>query len=178
MRAIETPGGDDDRQWLTFWIIMMTFFLAERFTDVLLSRLPRYYEAKFLAIVWLMFFQGADKLYRLVRVSLKRLTYALPYLFPRKRQMSEEEYIQTLPSKAMRQAAVADGLEALLSSFRCDHDITVRFGSTTLMRLWRMWNKVDPRYLVLELHSASNLPSITLRIPLLKLFCANKELVA
>ena len=32
VHAIETPGGDDDRQWLTFWIIMMCFFLAERFT--------------------------------------------------------------------------------------------------------------------------------------------------
>ena len=46
VRAIETPGGDDDRQWLTFWIIMMTFFLTERFTDVLLSQLSLYYELK------------------------------------------------------------------------------------------------------------------------------------
>ena len=58
IRAIETPGGDDDRQWLTFWMIMMLFFLAERFTDVLLSQLAIYYELKFFAVIWLMFFQG------------------------------------------------------------------------------------------------------------------------
>jgi hypothetical protein len=61
VRAIETPGGDDDRQWLTFWMIMMIFFLMERFTDVLLSRLRFYYELKFLAVVWLMFFQGCAR---------------------------------------------------------------------------------------------------------------------
>ena len=27
IRAIETPGGDDDRQWLSFWIIMFGFFM-------------------------------------------------------------------------------------------------------------------------------------------------------
>ena len=58
VHAIETPGGDDDRQWLTFWMIMMLFFLAERFTDVLLSQLAIYYELKLFAVIWLMFFQG------------------------------------------------------------------------------------------------------------------------
>ena len=42
VHAIETPGGDDDRQWLTFWIIMMGVFYLERVTDVLLSQMPRY----------------------------------------------------------------------------------------------------------------------------------------
>ena len=37
---VETPGGDDDRQWLTFWLIYFAFSGVERFTDVLLSHLP------------------------------------------------------------------------------------------------------------------------------------------
>jgi hypothetical protein len=45
-------------QWLTFWIIMMIFFVVERLTDVLLSRLRFYYELKFVVILWLMYFQG------------------------------------------------------------------------------------------------------------------------
>ena len=44
--AIETPGGDDDRQWLTFWMMMMAFFLFERVSDVVLSSVWRYYELK------------------------------------------------------------------------------------------------------------------------------------
>ena len=40
IRAIETPGGDDDRQWLTFWMVFVLFSVAEHFTDVLISRMP------------------------------------------------------------------------------------------------------------------------------------------
>ena len=58
VHAIESPGGDDDRQWLTFWMIMMSCFAVERVTDVLLSRVPIYYEGKFVFIVWLMYFHG------------------------------------------------------------------------------------------------------------------------
>ena len=117
--AIETPGGDDDRQWLTFWIIMMCFFAAERFTDVLLSRLPRYYEAKLCLLIWLMFYQGADRIYRLVRGFLKTLVRVAPWLFPQRKQLSEAEYILTLPRR-MQGTARREGLEALLASFRCD----------------------------------------------------------
>ena len=40
VRAIETPGGADDRQWLTFWMVFVLFSVAEHFTDVLISRMP------------------------------------------------------------------------------------------------------------------------------------------
>ena len=50
VHALETPGGDDDRQWLTFWIIFGVFTLFERYADVLLSTLPLYYECKFVAL--------------------------------------------------------------------------------------------------------------------------------
>ena len=36
--AIETPGGDDDRQWLTFWMIFFFFTIFERYAVVLLSQ--------------------------------------------------------------------------------------------------------------------------------------------
>ena len=62
IRAIESPGGADDRQWLVFWLINMGFGFLERFADVLLSRLPRYYELKLVALIWLMFYGGAESL--------------------------------------------------------------------------------------------------------------------
>ena len=67
IRAIESPGGDDDRQWLTFWMIFFFFTIFERYADVLLSQTPRYYECKLAVLVWLMFAEGADKIYRVVR---------------------------------------------------------------------------------------------------------------
>ena len=45
--AIETPGGDDDQQWLTFWLMFVgAMFLEETCARVLLSRFPLYYEVK------------------------------------------------------------------------------------------------------------------------------------
>mmetsp|Transcript_4115 Transcript_4115/g.9396 ORF Transcript_4115/g.9396 Transcript_4115/m.9396 type:complete len:618 (+) Transcript_4115:44-1897(+) len=85
IRAIETPGGDDDRQWLSFWMIFFVFSCVERFTAVLLSRIPMYYQLKLGALVWLMFFDGASSLYYRVHrmfASLRRLPPVL-WLFRR-----------------------------------------------------------------------------------------------
>ena len=64
--AIESPGGDDDRQWLSFWIIFLMFTVFEAIADVLLSWMPSYFEAKFVFLCWLVFRNGAEKLYRKV----------------------------------------------------------------------------------------------------------------
>jgi hypothetical protein len=53
--AIESPGGDDDRQWLTFWLIALLLTFTEGFYDLLLSRLPIYYELKLSFLIWLIF---------------------------------------------------------------------------------------------------------------------------
>lgn len=69
--AIESPGGDDDRQWLTFWLILTMLLFAERFlARVVLSSFPLYYEAKLGLLMWLMFRNGADLCYRKLRAVL------------------------------------------------------------------------------------------------------------
>jgi hypothetical protein len=69
--AIETPGGADDQQWLTFWIILVGLAFLERvFMRVLLSKFPFYYETKLLLLVWLMFYGGAMYFYRRLRRTL------------------------------------------------------------------------------------------------------------
>lgn len=71
--AIESPGGSDDRQWLIFWLILaIIFFLEHTFARVILSTLPFYFEAKFLALIWLIWWEGADFCYR----RLKRFLLA------------------------------------------------------------------------------------------------------
>ena len=70
--SIETPGGDDDRQWLTFWLILTMLLFVERFlARVVLSTFPLYYEAKLALLVWLLW-GGADEVYRKLRRLLVR----------------------------------------------------------------------------------------------------------
>lgn len=72
--AIETPGGNDDRQWLTFWVISTLLLFFERiFLRVLLSNVPLYYECKLAILIWLIWRSGAEKCYRRLRRLLGRL---------------------------------------------------------------------------------------------------------
>lgn len=66
--AIESPGGSDDRQWLTFWLLLALSLYVERFfARVILSTIPFYYEAKLAVLVWLLLQSGAEKVYRRLR---------------------------------------------------------------------------------------------------------------
>ena len=68
VQGIESPGGDDDRQWLTFWLILTILLFVERFlARVILSSLPMYYELKLGLLCWLMLAGGADTVYRKLR---------------------------------------------------------------------------------------------------------------
>ena len=75
--AIETPGGDDDQQWLTFWVMFVASMVLENnFARILLSQFPFYYQTKLAVVVWLMFFGGAGTLYRKLRM---RMVHVSPF---------------------------------------------------------------------------------------------------
>uniref|UniRef100_A0A7S4UTK0 C2 domain-containing protein n=1 Tax=Guillardia theta TaxID=55529 RepID=A0A7S4UTK0_GUITH len=100
IRAIETKGGDDDRQWLTFWVIYFIFSMVERFSSVLLSRLPVYYEVKLLLVIWLFPpFYGARWCYVTIHRTFSTLRnhwlirYALSSMLVRFYGMSKEEVV-------------------------------------------------------------------------------------
>ena len=78
VRAVETPGGDDDRQWLTFWVCFFAFMGLERFTNVVFSWVSCYYELKLAVLCWLMFRHGADTIYRTLRRLLSRSAQLVP----------------------------------------------------------------------------------------------------
>ena len=71
--SIESPGGDDDRQWLTFWLILTIILFIERYlARVVLSTVnvfgvPVYYEMKLILLIWLLFRDGAESVYRHLR---------------------------------------------------------------------------------------------------------------
>jgi len=66
--AIESIGGDDDRQWLTFWFILAVLTFIEKFlARVILSNFPFYYQAKLIGLLWLLFGNGTIVFYRRIR---------------------------------------------------------------------------------------------------------------
>ena len=65
-KALEDPGADDDKQWLTYWVVHSFFRFGEYFTDpVLSSAIPFYYSIKLLFLAWLMLpqYRGALTVY-------------------------------------------------------------------------------------------------------------------
>ncbi|BGP18566.1 hypothetical protein JCM10213_003026 [Rhodosporidiobolus nylandii] len=53
LRALETPGHDDDVQWLTYWVIFGAFTFVESFSKVIVAWFPYYYTFKTIFILYL-----------------------------------------------------------------------------------------------------------------------------
>ncbi|ODM91316.1 Receptor expression-enhancing protein 5 [Orchesella cincta] len=52
IKAIETQGGEDDTQWLMYWVVFAGFSIVEFFSDILLSWFPIYWLAKCVFLLW------------------------------------------------------------------------------------------------------------------------------
>ncbi|XP_074597410.1 receptor expression-enhancing protein 5-like isoform X2 [Brevipalpus obovatus] len=52
LNALETVDPDDDRKWLTYWVVFASFSLVEFFSDQIFSWFPFYYLAKVVFLVW------------------------------------------------------------------------------------------------------------------------------
>ncbi|TXT08736.1 hypothetical protein VHUM_02864 [Vanrija humicola] len=66
IKAIETPSTNDDKQWLTYWIVFGTFNLIESFAiRPILYWIPLYYVFKTVFTIWLFLpaTRGAEVLY-------------------------------------------------------------------------------------------------------------------
>ncbi|KDO20562.1 hypothetical protein SPRG_22323 [Saprolegnia parasitica CBS 223.65] len=53
-KALETPATDDDKQWLTYWVVFSITSSAEEVAERVVSYLPGYYVLKCIFLVWLM----------------------------------------------------------------------------------------------------------------------------
>lgn len=53
LKAIETDTSEDDKQWLTYWIVFVLFKLTENVADVLISFIPFYFLFKVAFLVWM-----------------------------------------------------------------------------------------------------------------------------
>ncbi|XP_063679334.1 receptor expression-enhancing protein 5-like isoform X2 [Bolinopsis microptera] len=53
-KAVESPQGDDDTQWLTYWIVYSTFNILEYFADIIFFWIPMFQLLKCLFLLWCM----------------------------------------------------------------------------------------------------------------------------
>jgi receptor expression-enhancing protein 5/6 len=67
IKAIESPDEDDDKQWLTYWIVFGLFSFVELFIGFILKFIPFYFILKMIFLLWLFLpnFNGALKIYKL-----------------------------------------------------------------------------------------------------------------
>ncbi|CAL1405720.1 unnamed protein product [Linum trigynum] len=73
--AIESPGKEDDEQWLAYWIIYSFLTLSEMLLQSVLEWVPIWYTAKLVLAAWLVLpqFKGAAFLYeRFVRAHIRK----------------------------------------------------------------------------------------------------------
>ena len=63
--ALESEGVDDDKQWLTYWVVFGLFSIADQFAGFILSLIPFYYVLKVSCLIWLFHpaTQGATYVY-------------------------------------------------------------------------------------------------------------------
>lgn len=66
IQALESSGDDDDKVWLTYWIMFGIFSLLDEFGGILLSFIPLYFYVRLAFFIFLMApqTQGASLLYK------------------------------------------------------------------------------------------------------------------
>ncbi|KAF1324627.1 Membrane protein, partial [Globisporangium splendens] len=67
-KALESPSPDDDKQWLTYWVVYGLCTSMETVSSRLMSWMPGYYMTKMLFLIWMMLpkTKGAMIMYRVV----------------------------------------------------------------------------------------------------------------
>eukprot|EP01066_Platyproteum_vivax_P009131 Platyproteum_vivax@DN3994_c0_g1_i1.p1 len=75
-KAIESSDTDDDKMWLTYWVVYAAFSVVEVFTDYVLFWIPMYYLIKIVFLVWLFHpqTQGAISVYSYVIAPILKQT--------------------------------------------------------------------------------------------------------
>ena len=51
--ALESEGADDDKQWLTYWVVFGCFSVLDQFAGIILHLIPFYYVLKVAFLIWM-----------------------------------------------------------------------------------------------------------------------------
>ena len=65
IKALQTPDAEDDKQWLTYWIVYGLFSFIDLFAGSILKLIPFYFIVKIIFLIWLFLptFRGAKIIY-------------------------------------------------------------------------------------------------------------------
>jgi len=67
IKALRSTGQDDDSQWLMFWTLYFLFHIVDTELKWILEYLgPLYYVGKLVFVMYLMFANGANQIFKLV----------------------------------------------------------------------------------------------------------------
>jgi receptor expression-enhancing protein 5/6 len=74
MKAIESKS-NEDKQWLTYWVVFACFTIIDMFSGYLLKFIPFYFFLKIVFLIWLFMpnSQGSYIIYHLLVVRVFRL---------------------------------------------------------------------------------------------------------
>jgi receptor expression-enhancing protein 5/6 len=72
IRAIESPDNDDDKQWLTYWVVFALFTVVDMFSGFILKFIPFYFFFKLLFLIWCFLpnFRGASLIYDVFLIKI------------------------------------------------------------------------------------------------------------
>ena len=92
--ALESKEEDDDKQWLTYWVVFGLFNIIDQFAGFILSFIPFYYLLKLCFLIWLFhpITKGATTIYDM-------------FILPNMRQY--EKHIVAVEQKITQAAASA-----------------------------------------------------------------------
>ncbi len=51
--ALESEGADDDKLWLTYWVVFGSFTIVDQFAGIVLKLIPFYYVLKVGMLIWM-----------------------------------------------------------------------------------------------------------------------------
>lgn len=72
IRAIESKGSADDKQWLTYWVVFACFTFVDLFSGFVLQFIPFYFFFKLIFLVWCFMpnTRGATLIYDKIIIKL------------------------------------------------------------------------------------------------------------
>jgi len=68
LKALESPEENDDKHFLTYWVVYGLFTVFDLFTSFLINNIPFYYTFKLAFLIWMFMpnFKGSIYIYNLV----------------------------------------------------------------------------------------------------------------
>ena len=72
IRAIQTECGEDDKVWLTYWMVFGAFIALETYIGFLLECIPYFHWIRLFFFIWLLlpYFNGSDIMYNKIMKPL------------------------------------------------------------------------------------------------------------